>query len=212
MKAQQTQLMVMKAHEKGQNRLCWAVQSTSGTKTNGYPTFHIVTWDEASSSWVCPCPARKPCIHMRLASEASQDEQQRIDAAFDALTATKGDEEDRPLCATCCKVIEREEGTCIDCGEPLHFACVDHGRCSNCQEWSWGTGETLGDIEAERVIYGDDEMAIEDAPQQYPDYDDSNPRRDELEVLMKAEPIMARRDTGPRLYREPLAERVREVM
>jgi hypothetical protein len=157
----QNELMIMACTDKSGQRV-WAVQSTSQTKKNGFPTFHLVTWNASTASWDCPCQSRKPCVHMCFASNASKREQERIDAAFDALTAPKDEEDNRPICATCCKVIENEEGTCIDCGEPLHFACADKGRCGNCSEWSWGTGETLGDIEAERVLYGDDEMAIED--------------------------------------------------
>jgi len=144
-KQPQVEMMIMACTDKSGQRV-WAVQSTSLTKKNGFPTFHLVTWDASAASWQCPCQSRKPCIHMRFASEASRMEQQRIDAAFDALTA-------------------------------IHFGL-------------------------------DSEEHLEEMATQY--FDD---RHDyETPPVMLTEPIMARRDTGPRLFREPLAERVREAM
>lgn len=126
----QQELMVMRGTSKATGQRVWAVQSTSGSKAAGCPVFHILHWDEASASWVCPCPARKPCVHMRLASEASKADVER-DAALLAE-------------------IEQEDSW-------QRFPSVD---------------------------------AMFDAlTGPCPDYDDSNPRRDELEVVMKAEPI-----------------------
>lgn len=163
------ELMIMACTDKSGQRV-WAVQSTSQTRANGFPTFHLVTWDASKAAWSCPCQSRKPCIHMRFASEASRREQQQVDAAFDALNPYL---------------------TCYVCGGEagIYRDCCKKVVCTPC-------------------FYA----AHKETEPQYPDYDDSNPRRDELEVTMKAEPIIARCDTGKRLFREPLVERVREAM
>lgn len=139
MQAQPTP-MVMAGRDKATGQRVWLVQSTSGTKAAGHLVFHILTWDESAAAWVCPCLSRKPCIHMRLASDASKAEQQRADAAFDALTSPQKEQfyytDDTGLRA------------CNACG---------------CQD--------------------DECMCLTN------DYDDSNPRREEMEVTMKAEPM-----------------------
>jgi hypothetical protein len=173
MNKSQLDLMVMAGHDKVTGQRVWAVQSTSRSKAKGFPVFHVLTWIANDARWACPCESRKPCVHMRFASEASQREQERIDAAFDALTA-------------------------------IHFGLDSE--------------EHLAEL---ATRYLDDRH----------DY--------ETPSMMLQEPIIARNDTGSRLYREtpkliggwdgvvngrderlldaydktlPLAERVREVM
>jgi hypothetical protein len=87
------ELQIMACTDKAGERV-WAVQSTTLTKRNGFPTFHLVTWNASTSAWECPCQSRKPCVHMRFASEASRIEQQRADAVFDALTGPYPDYDD----------------------------------------------------------------------------------------------------------------------
>jgi hypothetical protein len=202
----QVEMMIMACTDKAGQRV-WAVQSTSQTKKNGFPKFHLVTWDFEAASWVCPCPARKPCIHMKFASEASKREQERIDAAFDALTA-------KPEIEVADKATQDEARQARI--NKLEAAIVRWRECElthidyyqdmvdNLEALNAGAAYKQVTFDMEEVMLAAGRVFGAIANNSAHDVKRHNPP--------KTEPIIARRDTGPRLFREPLAERVREVM
>jgi hypothetical protein len=109
---------------------------------------------------------------------------------------------------------------CIDCGKRYHtlathecYSC--HAPlCADCYERN---GQLCCTCSANVDLYDAERDAAYDAriyqeereEYQRLEWEVQEAERREIE---REEPIMARHDTGPRLYREPLAERVREVM
>lgn len=106
--------------------------------------------------------------YFRAMKRASQAEQQRVDAAFDALTAAQVAHERKCSTSGCYK-------------EATH-------NCADCSEY-----HTFGDsgywTEGAKYCNDCSEKCTHQTEPQYPDYDDSNPRRDELEVTMKGAPL-----------------------
>lgn len=87
MTQQKSALPMMRCTDKATGERIWAVRSSSQSLMKNREVFHLVRWDAQAVRWVCQCPARKPCIHIRQAAQASRDEHNERQQEADRIAA-----------------------------------------------------------------------------------------------------------------------------